>query len=416
MRLFISYRRAKPDMGLATAVQERLRSALRGWEVFFDVIDLPPPTPFPETIRRAVRRSDVMLVLIGPGWLETRSRLDRPEDWIRQELELALKQGGNIVPVLLEGVAMPRPEALPESIRSLTSRQALHVAQATFDRDLREVVRILDGLGRKTTKGRVRRAIRIAALLGLVAGAVGGGVWAWDQDPPLPPRAPELSLTWDSLPEAYDGRCPTNLVWTAKLALREAPSPIRVRFRWRSNVPGREEGPIMERTLPGTVITRFPASISHPAGSTKAYWAQPEILSPDGPVLPSNPTRVRCAEPQELKVEWFLRQGGGKWVPMRQEPIDANCLGKVDVRARLKVSGGSKNGSMGVVYRWQRTAMGKVKRVTVDNGGSLDRDYLNIPLVYLPRGVPQPVRVKLHVRKPASQRGTHEGAFLVRCK
>jgi hypothetical protein len=49
--------------------------------------------PWPEELRERCSAADIVLVVIGPQWLEAkdgfaRRRIDRPDDWVRQEIEL----------------------------------------------------------------------------------------------------------------------------------------------------------------------------------------------------------------------------------------------------------------------------------------------------------------------------------------
>lgn len=98
-----------------------------------DVDSIPPGVDFTEYLREWVSRSDLLLVVIGPLWLEmTRADgLAEPDatfDYVRVEIREALSQKKRVVPVLLDGVPMPAADDLPPDIRPLTRRQAVFVS------------------------------------------------------------------------------------------------------------------------------------------------------------------------------------------------------------------------------------------------------------------------------------------------
>src|SRR5262249_35776414 len=66
----------------------------------------------------------IVLVLIGHGWAESkdeagRRRLDNLDDFVRIEVESALKRNIPMGALLIDGAPMPRAEQLPDSMRAL---------------------------------------------------------------------------------------------------------------------------------------------------------------------------------------------------------------------------------------------------------------------------------------------------------
>jgi hypothetical protein len=109
--IFISYRRQDAPH-LAGRLYDRLGEHFGQERVFMDVDSIEPGLDFGEIIERAVSSSAVMLVLIGDKWLTTtdprgRQRLDNPDDYVRLEIEAALGREIRVIPVLVEGAAMP---------------------------------------------------------------------------------------------------------------------------------------------------------------------------------------------------------------------------------------------------------------------------------------------------------------------
>ena len=92
--VFVSYCRADTSH-LAGRLFDRLVDRLGARRVFMDVDSITPGNDFAEAIDRAISSSDVVLVLIGRGWLEAadeqgRRRLDRPDDVVGLEVRSAI--------------------------------------------------------------------------------------------------------------------------------------------------------------------------------------------------------------------------------------------------------------------------------------------------------------------------------------
>jgi hypothetical protein len=95
-----------------------------------------------------VAQCDTLLAVIGKGWLhatdERGSRpLDDPDDFVRIEIESALKQGKRVIPVLVNEARMPRPDELPEALRPLAKRNAIRLTHEGFRADLQGLVKAL---------------------------------------------------------------------------------------------------------------------------------------------------------------------------------------------------------------------------------------------------------------------------------
>ncbi len=90
-----------------------------------------------------------MLALIGPEWLRSadeygRRRLDTADDWVRNELSIAIESGKPIIPVLLDPVKnMPPAEALPAALAALSSYQTYTLRDDHWDSDLDDLVGLL---------------------------------------------------------------------------------------------------------------------------------------------------------------------------------------------------------------------------------------------------------------------------------
>ena len=126
--VFINYRR-DDSAGWAGRLHDRLVRTLPARRVFIDVDDIPPGEDFAGLLDAQVAQCDVFLAVIGPRWLgitdaQGRRRLDDPEDMVRIEVESALQRGKQVIPVLVQGAAMPADEALPAALAPLAFRIA----------------------------------------------------------------------------------------------------------------------------------------------------------------------------------------------------------------------------------------------------------------------------------------------------
>lgn len=136
-KIFICYRR-EDTAAFAALLRERLVDSFGDHRVFVDIDSISPGIDFVESINEAIAASAVVLVLIGRRW--TPERLQDPRDFVRIEIETALKQGARIVPLLFEDVNMPRPEELPPELASLTRRQAVEIGTSRLNIEIRTFV------------------------------------------------------------------------------------------------------------------------------------------------------------------------------------------------------------------------------------------------------------------------------------
>ena len=145
-RVFLCYRRS--DRHAAGLLRGEVGHRLGRSRVFMDTSDIRAGDQFPDVIKSAVDRADVMLVLIGPGWLAEQERLDDPDDWVRREIEAALANQVRVVPVLLEDAGLPSEWVLPPEISDLATAHAYRIDSSHLDRDARDLLRAL-GLRRR---------------------------------------------------------------------------------------------------------------------------------------------------------------------------------------------------------------------------------------------------------------------------
>ncbi|HEY6643729.1 TIR domain-containing protein [Povalibacter sp.] len=182
--IFISYRRADSG-GQAGRLFDHLGTHFGEDNVFMDVDDIDLGRDFKPVLREAVRKCDIMLVVIGPEWLEAtdpstgQRRLDNPGDWVRAEIVEALQRNIAVVPVLVRGAPLPAAARLPEDIRELTDRQAISLSDTQWRTGVTDLVARLkavplrqerDLLAQRIAKVGPRRiALAATAIIGAIA-------------------------------------------------------------------------------------------------------------------------------------------------------------------------------------------------------------------------------------------------------
>lgn len=148
MRIFISYRR-QDSAGYTGRLSDALAARYGSGNVFLDFANIPAGIDFRSHIRDALSQSDVVLAVIGPGWVGAASRggeprLHDPDDYIRTELRTALSLGKPLVPVLVGGAVFPAQSLLPDDISALAHFVAIPIGHATWAQDVSELTRCLD--------------------------------------------------------------------------------------------------------------------------------------------------------------------------------------------------------------------------------------------------------------------------------
>ncbi len=166
--IFISYRR-EDSAGYARLIYDRIVNRVDRDHVFFDVDNIEPGLDFVSILSERVGACDSLVAVIGRQWLtvrddQQRRRIDDPQDFVRIEIEAALKRDIRVIPVLVDGARMPRPEELPDGLKSLSKRQAIEISHTRFDADAENLTRWLRRLEEQRLKLAEAEAARKAEL------------------------------------------------------------------------------------------------------------------------------------------------------------------------------------------------------------------------------------------------------------
>lgn len=152
MIVFVSYQRAD-TLFAAHAVGYALRGA--GHEAFVDTGSIGDGELYPQVISKAVSSANVMLALIGPSF--GFARLREPTSVVAFEWRRAQFHGAAVVPVLVDGGAIPSDADLPAELRWFTKRNAYALRRESFSDDVSALVDAIPLLA--TTPRRAARVL-----------------------------------------------------------------------------------------------------------------------------------------------------------------------------------------------------------------------------------------------------------------
>jgi len=149
LRLFINYRRADTS-AYAGRLADSLIARFGADSVFMDIDTIPLGADFRDVIDEALRDCDVVLALIGVEWLQLlgsnrRRRTDNTNDYVRLELEAALRRPGVlVVPILVQGADMPHERELPPSLAPITFRNNFELSDRGWRSDVETLCAALE--------------------------------------------------------------------------------------------------------------------------------------------------------------------------------------------------------------------------------------------------------------------------------
>ncbi len=147
LRILINYRR-EDTSGHALLLADRLRQRFGS-----DNVQLAVDGAQSDRLAR-LDGNLAFLALIGPAWTDN-LRSARParhaEDFVRREIELALRDLPEaVIPVLIDA-SMPVAETLPRSLRGLCQREPAQLRHLSFDLDLTALIARLEAISERPT-------------------------------------------------------------------------------------------------------------------------------------------------------------------------------------------------------------------------------------------------------------------------
>ncbi len=138
--VFLSYRRAQSDDFVELLARELEQQS--SYQAVYDTRSLVAGS-FPSQLSRWIRTCHAFALVVGPGTLD---RTGDPSDWVRREIETAIDAKRPLVPLLVKGGSMPRPDDLAPSIWTLSNAQALPIPEGYLAEGVGRLVKWLVGL------------------------------------------------------------------------------------------------------------------------------------------------------------------------------------------------------------------------------------------------------------------------------
>jgi TIR domain len=184
--VFLSYRR-RDAAGYARSLYDRLNARFPN-RVFMDWSGIETGSNYVKSIHAAISSCRVLLAVIGKEWLNSAGpagdrRLDDPDDLLRREIAEALGRDILVIPVLLEGAAMPAARDLPSDLAALTQRQAIELSDARWDHDCTRLLEIVARALDPHARNRTRRRLVVPGIAILAVAAAGIGYNALRRNP-----------------------------------------------------------------------------------------------------------------------------------------------------------------------------------------------------------------------------------------
>jgi hypothetical protein len=175
--LFISYRRTDQP-AFTGRLYDRLKQAFPARPLFMDVDSIPAGSDFVAELEKSVRKSEAMVVVIGPAWLtasddEGRPRIAQDSDFVHREVAVALARDVRVIPVLVDDTPMVGDASLPFPLKALARRNAVRIRNDSFHNDCESLIRAIRGAPVDTP---APAAARLQGLPLAKIGWIGGGV------------------------------------------------------------------------------------------------------------------------------------------------------------------------------------------------------------------------------------------------
>ena len=137
MDIFISYRR-EGGYAMARLLYECFNNA--GLSVFLDLEELRAG-PFNEKLYEAIEKSENFILVLPANSMD---RCVAENDWLRLEIEHAIKLKKNIIPIMMEGFEFPRN--LPPSLQVVQFFNGVQSSREYFNATIEKTISMLRGV------------------------------------------------------------------------------------------------------------------------------------------------------------------------------------------------------------------------------------------------------------------------------
>src|SRR4029453_8329867 len=146
--IFICYRR-EDSADVTGRIYDRLVDHFGPEHVFMDVYSIRVGYVFRSEIDRTIKVCSIVIVVIGDAWLaqvDGKQRIDDENDYVRIEIESALRRKLPIIPILTRGASHPTKAVLPASLEDLAYRHSISIRQERFRSDMDCLISQMDKL------------------------------------------------------------------------------------------------------------------------------------------------------------------------------------------------------------------------------------------------------------------------------
>jgi hypothetical protein len=141
--VFISYRRADTAY-VVGRLYDDLASTLGAKAIYKDVNSNELGMDFRTQLERSLNGCHVFLCVMGEKWAGPGNPgnrpIDDPQDFVRIEVETALRRNIPVIPVFVGGITMPSPDFFPASLKELAYRHGLPLRPNDFHHDVARLI------------------------------------------------------------------------------------------------------------------------------------------------------------------------------------------------------------------------------------------------------------------------------------
>jgi hypothetical protein len=136
INVFVSYRR--DDIGgYAGRIYDRLE---QHFEVFFDTNSIEPGRPLSDTIKKSIKSTDFLLVVLGDKSCEEFQKKLATLDYVAEEIREAYAKNKMIIPILVNHATMVSVECLPKDILFFPELAAARITHDNFNSDMQKLI------------------------------------------------------------------------------------------------------------------------------------------------------------------------------------------------------------------------------------------------------------------------------------
>jgi len=121
-KFFFSYRHSD-NADYAERIYQHFETYFSSQNVFIDK-EIRISDDWLATVRSEIQSSDALVVIIGPEWLTLLQRKAFKVDYVRMEIEEAIKENKLLVPIQILGASLPPRDELPEELHPLLDAQS----------------------------------------------------------------------------------------------------------------------------------------------------------------------------------------------------------------------------------------------------------------------------------------------------